>query len=113
MKHLHELTPEHQAKAREIADKHGAAIVAAMLQADQETHLVNALEMLRNELATLIAKADERELAIQNKALLAAGNELAKCALNIGHTSVGVTSVILRTEQALTNWQNLTKQNKQ
>ena len=106
------VTPEQQAKAREIADKHGAAIVAAMLRADQETHLVNAMNALRNELTTLIAKADERELAIQNNALLSAGNELAKCALNIGHTSVGVTSVILRTEQALTNWQNLTKEKK-
>jgi len=62
-------TPEHQEKAREIADKHGAAIVAAMLQADQETHLVNALKMLRNELAALIAKADERDALLTQRDL--------------------------------------------
>ena len=60
------VTPEQQAKAREIADKHGAAIVAAMLRADQETHLVNAMNTLQNELATLIAKADERDAAIES-----------------------------------------------
>jgi hypothetical protein len=62
---------------------------------------------VRSELFSVIQKKDE-----QINALLLAGNELAECALNIGHTSVGVVSVILRTGQALTNWQNLTKEKK-
>lgn len=50
-----------EAKAEELADCHGSALISAVMRKNKSDYLVAAMDNLKQEFATLFLKADERD----------------------------------------------------